>query len=102
PCIQATHGNEGLEAQPWEARRGIEINQVASDTSSPIGRQCGRSSCPQTSEPLLEQPSRHFLQQRDPMPVHFNQIVVGAKNGGDAVLCLKRWYGHLDLRELLA
>lgn len=53
-------------------------------------RNDGRAREPEVDEPLLEQPPRHLLQQRDPPPVYLDQVVIGAEDGGDAALGWKR------------
>lgn len=41
---------------------------------------------PEVDKPLLEQPPSHLLQHLDPAPVHLDQVVVGAEDGGDSAL----------------
>src|SRR5258705_13896157 len=40
----------------------------------------------EANKPLIEQPPRHLLQQRNPPPVHLDQVIIGSQDGGDALL----------------
>src|SRR5687768_7792687 len=42
------------------------------------------------NEPLLEQPPRHFIQQRDPPPVDLDQVVVSAEDRDNSLLSGRR------------
>ena len=43
----------------------------------------------EVDKPLLEQPPRHLLQERDPASVHLDQVVIGPEDGCNAALGLE-------------